>query len=65
MSKSSAEVDDESSAPLASDEDVPEHPGPECECEVCKNDRAFQMPDEVVEACEAGRLVIFAGAGRP
>ncbi len=52
-----------SPAPLALDDAVAQHPGPECDCEICKNDRAFQMPDEVVEACDAGRLVIFAGAG--
>jgi hypothetical protein len=63
MSESTAEAEEEQRSRLASDDGVPDHPGPECECEICKNDRAFQMPDEVVEACDAGRLVIFAGAG--
>jgi NAD-dependent SIR2 family protein deacetylase len=39
------------------------HPGPECECEICKNEHAFKMPSEVVDACENDRLVVFAGAG--
>src|SRR5262249_1446511 len=35
----------------------------ECKCIVCRNKREFSMPDEVVDACKDGRLVVFAGAG--
>jgi NAD-dependent SIR2 family protein deacetylase len=32
-------------------------------CQRCKLKRPFDLPSEVVEACNRGRLVIFAGAG--
>lgn len=33
------------------------------ECEVCKLRRPFELPTEIVESCNGGRLIIFAGAG--
>lgn len=42
---------------------VDSHPGPECECAICKNEHAFEMPRDLVDACADNRLVIFAGAG--
>ncbi len=39
------------------------HDGGENVCYVCKNDLPFDMPTRLVEACIAGKLVIFAGAG--
>jgi hypothetical protein len=32
-------------------------------CEVCRNDRSFEMPNEIIDALISRRLVIFAGAG--
>ena len=32
-------------------------------CEICKKKLSFEFPDEVFNACKAGRVVIFAGAG--
>jgi len=40
-----------------------EHPGPKSACEICRNERDFEMPADIVDACADGRLVIFAGAG--
>lgn len=37
--------------------------GGNCECAYCKNMKAFNLPDELIEAAERGDLVIFAGAG--
>lgn len=34
-----------------------------CKCELCKSRQLFEMPAGIVEACKAGRLVLFAGAG--
>lgn len=34
-----------------------------CECEKCKNNSAFEMPKELVQAAESGELVLFCGAG--
>jgi len=34
-----------------------------CECQDCKKRISFELPDELVTACEHGKLVIFAGAG--
>ena len=42
---------------------VHEHPGEESECDICRNNLPFEMPAEVVDACIAGRLVVFVGAG--
>jgi len=40
-----------------------EHSGPAAECEICRHVHPFTMPDEIVDACAGGRLVVFAGAG--
>lgn len=32
-------------------------------CERCKLKRPFELPSEIVSACHAGNLVVFAGAG--
>lgn len=32
-------------------------------CQHCKLKRPFELPSEIVEACNRGELVIFAGAG--
>lgn len=34
-----------------------------CECESCKNNLPFTLPEEIIEATVTGNLVIFAGAG--
>ena len=34
-----------------------------CECEICKNNKPFEMPKEIVEAAIKGNLVLFCGAG--
>ena len=34
-----------------------------CECEMCKNNKPFEMPNEIVEAAIEGNLVLFCGAG--
>lgn len=34
-----------------------------CQCSVCKNNRPFELPEEIVEAAIAGKLVLFCGAG--
>jgi NAD-dependent SIR2 family protein deacetylase len=39
------------------------HGTPECECEVCRGHRPFDMPDELVRAVIHGEVVVFAGAG--
>jgi hypothetical protein len=39
------------------------HDGEENICYVCKNNLPFDMPARIIEACIAGKLVIFAGAG--
>jgi hypothetical protein len=39
-------------------------PTEDCQaCMNCRNNRPFQLPDEVVEACLDGKLIVFAGAG--
>ncbi len=39
-------------------------PTEDCQaCVVCRNNRPFQLPDEIVEACLEGKLIVFAGAG--
>ena len=35
----------------------------ECECEICKNNKPFDLPKEIIEAAINGNLVIFGGAG--
>lgn len=32
-------------------------------CACCKNKLPFEMPDDILEACKNGNLIIFAGAG--
>ena len=34
-----------------------------CECSICKNNKPFELPDEIVEAAVKGELVLFCGAG--
>lgn len=34
-----------------------------CECESCKNELDFKMPNEIIEALLSDNLVLFAGAG--
>lgn len=34
-----------------------------CNCDYCKNDLPFVLPEEVIEATKRGNLVLFAGAG--
>ncbi|WP_339160643.1 SIR2 family protein [Siminovitchia sp. FSL W7-1587] len=34
-----------------------------CDCEFCKNNRDFTLPNDIIEAVKQGNLVIFAGAG--
>lgn len=33
------------------------------QCELCKLDRVFELPSEIVHACTTGKLIIFAGSG--
>lgn len=45
---------------------ISEHNSEDCQvhgCEICKLKRPFELPSEIVSACQAGNLVIFAGAG--
>lgn len=35
----------------------------ECECAICMNNKAFDMPEEIIEAVTNGDLVLFCGAG--
>lgn len=35
----------------------------DCGCVFCKNNRDFNLPESLVEACIKGEVVIFAGAG--
>jgi len=32
-------------------------------CERCKLKKPFDLPSEIVDACKAGNLIVFAGAG--
>ena len=34
-----------------------------CECVICKNNKQFDMPKEIVDAAIKGDLVLFCGAG--
>lgn len=34
-----------------------------CNCMICKNNKPFEMPEDIIEACEKGNLVLFCGAG--
>lgn len=45
---------------------IREHDPEDCQvpgCERCKQKRPFALPSEIVSACQAGNLAIFAGAG--
>lgn len=35
----------------------------ECECIICKNNKPFEMPPEIIEEAIKGNLVLFCGAG--
>jgi SIR2-like domain len=47
----------------STDSTTHEHPGPKSECLICRNEREFEMPDQLLDTCADGRLVVFAGAG--
>lgn len=32
-----------------------------CECAICKNNKPFELPDEIVKATIEGNLVLFGG----
>ena len=34
-----------------------------CECSICKNNKPFELPTEIVDAAIKGELVLFCGAG--
>ena len=34
-----------------------------CECAICKNNKPFELPEEIIEAAIEGNLVLFCGAG--
>lgn len=34
-----------------------------CECSICKNNKPFELPDEILDAAIKGDLVLFCGAG--
>lgn len=34
-----------------------------CGCSICKNNKPFELPNEIVEAAIKGELVLFCGAG--
>lgn len=34
-----------------------------CDCRYCRDNHPFEMPESVIDAYEAGELVVFAGAG--
>lgn len=34
-----------------------------CECAICKNNKPFELPEEIIEAVIEGNLVLFCGAG--
>ncbi|AZO94951.1 SIR2 family protein [Halocella sp. SP3-1] len=34
-----------------------------CDCHICKNNRDFEMPNDIIDATLNNKLVIFAGAG--
>lgn len=43
-----------------------EHNPEDCQtpgCEKCKLKKPFELPSEIVDACKAGNLIVFAGAG--
>lgn len=34
-----------------------------CECAICKNNKPFTFPKEIIDAALDGELVLFCGAG--
>ena len=34
-----------------------------CECAICKNNKPFTFPKEIIDAALNGKLVLFCGAG--
>ena len=34
-----------------------------CECAICKEQKPFVMPKEILDAAKNGELVLFCGAG--
>ena len=34
-----------------------------CECMICKNNKNFDMPEEIIESVLKNNLVLFCGAG--
>lgn len=34
-----------------------------CECQICKNNLPFEIPEEIIDALINRNLVLFAGAG--
>src|SRR5687768_947352 len=34
-----------------------------CECQYCKNNLPFELPNEIIDATISGELVLFAGSG--
>lgn len=34
-----------------------------CECAICKDNKPFELPKEIVDAAMDGNLVLFCGAG--
>jgi len=34
-----------------------------CDCQFCKNNNGFTLPNEIIEAAKSRQLVVFAGAG--
>lgn len=33
------------------------------QCEICKTNKPFELPEQLVDSCNRGELIIFAGAG--
>jgi len=55
-----------SSKKSTSKQEVEEHISEECvvsQCMICKNNNPFDVPQEIIEAAQTGKLIIFAGAG--
>lgn len=43
--------------------DIGGHEPGSCQCLACRSEQPFEMPEQLAEACIAGDLVVFAGAG--
>ncbi len=51
---------------MISNPDVPVHLEEGCtetQCSICKTNKSFELPSQIVDACNSGQLIIFAGAG--